>query len=114
MYTMHLVKEYPLKIQVTCQKCSDLGYINKTCSACNGKGVHNKTLIIYKVDRKPWEIIKIDRDSKTGILRYWDDESCYFSEEKHLMHFTIKDTQNECDRRNIEKHGLDFYKQYLS
>lgn len=113
MYKMYLIKEYPFKIQVPCQHCSDRGYINKTCNACNGKGIHNKTLTIYKVGERVKDIDKIDRDSETGDLRYWEDMSCYFPERLHLIHFNIKDARSECSKRNIEKYGIDFYRQYL-
>ena len=111
MCKMYRIKEFPLKIQVSCEKCSAKGYIAENCYSCNGKGIHNKTLLVYAV--RPYEIVKIDRDSKTRELRYWEDESCYFDEDLHLIHFTIKDALAESKKRNIEKYGLEFVKQYL-
>jgi DnaJ-class molecular chaperone len=114
MYEMYMIQEYPLKIQVTCKKCSDKGYINKNCSSCNGKGLHYKTLSIWKTRPRIKTIDKIDRDSKTNELRYWEDMSCFFEESSKYIHFNKKDADRECKNRNIEKYGLEFYKQYLN
>ena len=113
MYTMYSIKEVPFKIQVPCQRCSDNGYINKNCATCNGKGIHNKMLPIRKVRERANEIVKIDRDSGTGELRYWEDMSCFYYESSLLIHFNKRDAIKECDKRNIEKYGIDFFKQYL-
>lgn len=113
VYIMYSIREKPFKLQVPCKNCSDKGYIDKTCHACNGKGIHNKGFMAYEVNRRTEEIEKIDRDSKTGELRYWEDLSCFYYESSKLIHFNKKDAQHECDKRNIEKFGREFYKQYL-
>lgn len=114
MYEMYVIQEYPFKTQVACEKCSSKGYINKKCPSCNGKGLHYKTLSVWKVRPRTKTIDKIDRDSKTKELRYWEDMSCFYEDNSKLIHFNNKDAKRECDERNIGKSGLDFFKQYLN
>ena len=113
MYIMYSIREKPFKIQVPCRNCAEKGYINKSCQACNGKGIHNKIFIAYKVNEREEKIEKIDREDKTGELRYWEDSSNFFYESSKLIHFNKEDAKTECDKRNIEKYGIEFYKQYL-
>jgi len=113
-YKMYSIKEQSLKIQVPCQKCFAKGFVDNNCHACNGKGVHNKTLIVWEVREKPTIVEKIDRESKTGELRYWTEIDCFYEESGKYIHFNKKDAQKECDKRNIEKYGLDIFKQFLN
>lgn len=113
MYKMYLIKEYPLKIKVVCDKCSQKGYIDKNCYSCHGKGIHNKTFMVWKIKEKKVIIDKINRDSKTKQLKYWTDLSCFYIDEDRLIHFTINDANKECHKRNVQKYGIEFAKQYL-
>ena len=113
VYIMYSITEKSFKIQVPCKHCADKGYINKSCQACNGKGIHNKSFAVYEVNHRDKEIVKIDRESKTGELRYWEDMSCFYYESSKRIHFNKLDAKIECSKRNIEKFGEEFYRQYL-
>jgi hypothetical protein len=69
----------------------------------------------YTTNRRPIEIVKVDRDPKTGIIRYWTDMSEFFYETVtpdlnkyvpavphgiHLIHKSLTDAFNEADRVN--------------
>lgn len=124
MYQMYSIKEIPIKIPVSCEFCSKIGFINKNCPKCGGRGIHNKTIKIWKTKPRIIEIVKINRAStnyyykgeliiEKNELIYWIDNSSHYNENDKLIHFTKIDAQNECDKRNIEKYGIDFYKQYI-
>lgn len=97
---MYRIREEGVRIQVPCEKCMEKGIIDKTCYKCGGKGLHNKTVGVWEVCSGAVSIGKIDRSKTTGDLRYWIDDMCYYLDNDGIMHFTKKDAQYECDKRN--------------
>jgi hypothetical protein len=86
-----------------------------SCKVCGGNGTKKETIPAYYVQDRPIEIIKVDRDPKTGILRYWEGSTDYFYETTtselnkyvpdvpygvHLCHDTKLSAQCECERVN--------------
>lgn len=96
---MFLIKLQDYKIIVICERCFEKGYVDINCKQCGGKGTHNKTKQKWEVCKKTFYINRIDRD-EDGIIRYWEDMSCFFRESDKLLHFTYRDAVNECKRRN--------------
>ena len=124
MYEMYRIREVKIKIKTPCLSCAGKGYIDKKCTKCGGNGLHNKTINMWVVYSKKIQIEKIDRGSQDSIykgilltrkgeLRYWEDSSCYVNEDSKLLHFTKEDAIRECEERNLEKYGEEFYSQYL-
>lgn len=113
-----ILKLVPDKIQVVCESCHRNGKIDSKCPVCGGKGIHNKTQWKWVVSKCQTDIVKIDRDPKTGELRYWTDMSCFFPETieefnrypgpicnnyphgAHLVHFNYSEAVTEADRLN--------------
>ena len=98
---MYRIKEVEQKIKVPCEFCLSKGIVYHKCSKCGGNCVHNKTIKIWKLAKYTEDIVAIDRDNK-GALRYWTSQSEYFPEDSKLVHFTKKDAEAECARRNKE------------
>ena len=101
---MYLLKRDSNKFVVTCNKCHERGYVDLKCTECGGKGVRFKTVekwIVRNID-----IEEINRDSEGNII-YWTDSWSFFNENDRLIHFTKKDAQKECERRNGELANLD-------
>jgi RecJ-like exonuclease len=101
--------------KVVCPDCHRRGEVTDGCRLCHGAGVKSTVHIQFKVKDRPIEIIKIDRDPKTGILRYWENQSEFFYETTtyelnknipdvpygvHLCHDTSESAHRECDRIN--------------
>jgi hypothetical protein len=107
-----------------CPACYARGEIVFGCSKCSGKGFITSTSIQYKVAPKPIEIVKVDRDPKTGILRYWENQSEFFYETTtpelnkyvpevpygiHLLHDSFDEAFAEAERINkaLDKQEVD-------
>lgn len=103
------------KVKQCCPSCAKLHIIKTNCPICGGKGVRNVSREYYRPVLSPVTIEKIDRDPKTGKLRYWISSNEYAYEETypsdnpyvppikngvHLFHLTQKDAIAECDRIN--------------
>jgi hypothetical protein len=104
------------KIRKTvCPQCAERGEVISSCTTCHGAGVRKQQIPQYYVQDKPICISKIDRDPKTGILRYWDSRCEFFYETVypelneyvpkvphgvHLCHDSMKSAQAECERIN--------------
>lgn len=115
MYALKLVPAK--KIRVCCERCSKAGEVDPSCTVCGGKGVHVKSQgQEFKVMDDPVSIIKIDRDEKDGMLRYWEStDTCYREEVNHnynqyvpeeagvvhFIHFSRADAVRECARVNL-------------
>lgn len=112
MYRLRLVTK---KKVVTCEYCTAQGEVKSNCTRCGGKGVHFKSYECYEVAPRTIKIVKIDRDPKTGILRYWENMSEYYYETVlgdmnkyipdypygvHFLHFTKAAAENEAERLN--------------
>ena len=110
---MYQIRNTDVKIKVPCESCYIKGIVDKRCNKCGGNGTHNKTIRVWKVMPRTVRVEKIDRSNEdsfycgvqtgyVGGLRYWTGASEYFNEENKLLHFSSKDAQAECDRRNSE------------
>lgn len=101
--------------KVVCPACANRGEVLSSCRVCNGNGIKRETIPAYYVQDRPIEIVKVDRDPKTGILRYWEGTYDYFYETVdsslnkympdvpygiHLCHDTKASAQRECERIN--------------
>lgn len=98
-YLLYRIKLENYRIQVVCDYCYKNGQVNKRCNKCGGKSVHNKTRQRWVVCKHLQLIDKIDRDSE-GNIRYWEDMSCFYQETDKLIHFTYRDAEKECNKRN--------------
>lgn len=112
---MFILRPIEDKIKVVCSACAKHGEVVDSCRFCHGEGVHKKTVIQYGVKEKPVQIDHTDRDSKTGVLRYWTSDSEFFYETVypelnkyvpnvphgiHLCHDDMKSAITERDRIN--------------
>lgn len=103
------------KFRAVCTACARRGRITEDCKTCHGSGEVMRSHMEYMVNRRPIEIVKVDRDPKTGIIRYWTDISEFFYETVtpdlnkyvpavphgiHLIHKSLTDAFNEADRTN--------------
>ncbi len=112
---MFVLRPTEKKVTTVCSACAKRGEVVDSCRTCHGKGVTRKSIFQYYVQDRPIEIKHIDRDPKTGILRYWEDASNFFYETTthelnnhvpevpygvHLCHDTWKSAEAERDRIN--------------
>ena len=108
---MYKIRQEEVKIKIPCERCMNSGIVDRSCKKCGGNGVHNKTIKVWKVAPKTETVVNIDRSSKDsfykgiqtsyeGGLRYWIGMSEFYNEEDKYLHFTKKDAQDECNRRN--------------
>ena len=101
--------------KVVCPACAKRGEVLSSCKVCGGHGTKTETIPAYYVKDRPIEIVKVDRDQDTGILRYWESACDYFYETItpdlnkyvpsvpygiHLCHDDKLSAQCECDRIN--------------
>jgi hypothetical protein len=109
------LKPVETKKKRVCPACYAKGEVKSDCRRCYGKGVISSTTVRYSVAARPIEIEKIDRDPKTGIRRYWENESEFFYETTthelnkyipnvpygiHLIHDSYDDAFAEAERVN--------------
>ena len=108
---MYKIRQEEVKIKIPCERCMNSGIVDRSCKKCGGNGVHNKTIKVWKVAPKTETIVDIDRSSEDsfykgtqtsyeGGLRYWTGMNEFYKEEDKYLHFTKKDAQDECNRRN--------------
>ena len=108
---MYKIRQEEVKIKIPCERCMNSGIVDRSCKKCGGNGVHNKTIKVWKVAPKTETVVNIDRSSKDsfykgiqtsyeGGLRYWTGMNEFYKEEDKYLHFTKKDAQDECNRRN--------------
>jgi hypothetical protein len=98
-----------------CPACYATGEVTDNCYKCHGAGIINSKTIRYNVVERPVKIVKIDRDPKTGIIRYWENQSEFFYETTthelneyvpevpfgvHLLHDSYEDAEAEAERVN--------------
>ena len=112
-----MVKLTPIetKKKRVCPACHSRGEVTANCNRCHGAGVINSKTIRYKVAPQPIEIVKVDRDPRTGIIRYWENKSEFFYETVtpklnkyvpevpfgiHLIHDNYDDAFAEAERVN--------------
>jgi hypothetical protein len=114
---MYILRPEERRRKVVCPDCHRRGEVTDGCRLCHGAGVKNIAYIQFKVQDRPIEIVKTDRDPKTGILRYWENMNEFYHETVthninkyipdvpygvHLCHDTRKSAEIECER--INKH----------
>lgn len=103
------------KLRAVCPTCAARGKIEDSCRNCCGSGEVKREYMSYEVAKRQVEIVKIDRDPKTGVLRYWENKSEFFFETVtpalnkwvpevphgiHLVHRTFAEATHEADRIN--------------
>ena len=103
------------RIKIVCPACAKRGIVEDTCQICHGTAIKGKTIMQYYIKDRPIQIIRIDRDKRTGILRYWTDNSEFFYETVypelnkyvpnvphgiHLCHDYKESAEIECERVN--------------
>lgn len=103
------------KFRAVCTACARRGRIVEDCKTCHGSGEVMRSHMKYELNRRPIDIVKVDRDSRTGIIRYWTDMSEFFYETVtpslnkyvpevphgiHLVHKSLLDAENEANRIN--------------
>jgi hypothetical protein len=112
---MFVLRPTEKKFTTVCSACAKRGEVVDSCRTCHGKGITRKSVFQYYIQDRPIEINYIDRDPKTGILRYWEDASNFFYETVtpdlnnnvpnvpygvHLCHDNWKSAEAECERIN--------------
>jgi len=75
MRLMIKLKPVEVKKKRVCSACYAKGEVTESCHKCHGTGVINSSTIRYRVTAHPVEIVKIDRDPRNGIIRYWENQS---------------------------------------
>ena len=115
MRLMIKLKPVDVKKKRVCPACYAKGEVTDDCRKCHGAGVINSKTVRYNVVARPVEIVKIDRDPKTGVIRYWENQSEFFYETVtpklnkyvpevpfgiHLIHENFEDAFAEADRVN--------------
>lgn len=98
-----------------CPACVARGEVLNSCPVCRGSAITKYRFSQYYVQDKPIHIVLVDRDSKTGILRYWESTEEFFYETTtpalnryvpevpygiHLCHDTKESAKVECERIN--------------
>lgn len=66
--------------KTVCPACAQRGEVVNSCNICHGAGTQKHYTTQYYVQDRPIKIEKIDRDPKTGILRYWEGFSDFYYE----------------------------------
>jgi hypothetical protein len=109
------LKPVETKKKRVCPACYAKGEVIDDCHQCHGAGIIKSKTIRYNVVARPVEIIKVDRDPKTGIIRYWENQSEFFYETTtpklnkyvpevpfgiHLTHESYEDAFAEATRVN--------------
>lgn len=126
MGLMIRLKPTETKKKRVCQACYAKGEVTDDCPKCHGNGIISSKTIRYTVVARPIEIVKIDRDPKTGIIRYWENKSEFFYETVtpelnkyvpevpfgiHLLHDSYEDAFAEAARVNEALDNLEVAKQ---
>ena len=117
---MFVLRPMEMKFKTVCSECANRGEVLTDCCKCHGAGVTNKTNMQYCVKNVPIKIVKVDRDPKTGILRYWENSSEFYHETTyhemneyvpdvpygvHLCHDDLESAKAECIRINEYLHN---------
>jgi hypothetical protein len=115
MFSVYVLNCLDTHKKIVCSSCAKRGEVISACPECGGSGVRHKTVRRYKVKNNPVEVVNIDRDPKTGIIRYWTGLSDFYYESTyhslnhfvpevpygvHLIHSDRKTAQIEADRIN--------------
>ena len=98
-----------------CPTCAKRGEVIDSCPSCHGSAIRKYRFVQYYVQDRPIQIVNVDRDPKTGILRYWENNSEFYHETTynemnkhipdvpygvHFCHDDKKSAETECNRIN--------------
>ena len=112
---MFVLRPTTRKLKVVCPTCASRGEVIDACETCRGTAIKKRNILQYYIQDKPIKINNIDRDPKTGILRYWENGSEFFYETVtpelnkyvpevpygiHLCHDSYKTAERERKRVN--------------
>jgi RecJ-like exonuclease len=112
---MFVLRPTTKKHKVVCPACVKRGEVLNSCPECHGSAVKGVSITQYYVQDRPIEITNIDRDPKTGVLRYWEGACDFYYETLypelnhhvpevphgvHLCHDTYLSAKTECERIN--------------
>jgi hypothetical protein len=112
MYILGLAEKVT---KTVCPTCAQRGEVMDSCPTCHGTAIQKYRVPQYYLRKFPIEIVKIDRDPKTGILRYWENLCEFYYETTdptlnpyvpavpygvHLVHDNKESAEQECDRIN--------------
>jgi hypothetical protein len=112
---MYILRPTNKTFKKVCPECAKRGEVLDSCRSCRGSAIKKNPVMQYYVQDRPIEIVRIDRDPETGILRYWEDSSNCFNETTyrsmnkyvpyvpygvHLCHENRKSADIECERIN--------------
>jgi hypothetical protein len=101
--------------KTVCPECAKRGEVLKSCTTCHGSAIKNHKRTQYYLQNNPIQIVNVDRDPETGIIRYWESQSEYYYETTynslnkfvpdvpygiHLCHETEASAIRERDRIN--------------
>lgn len=115
MRLMIKLRPVETKKKRVCPVCYAKGEVTDDCHKCHGAGIINSKTLRYNVAAHPVEIIKVDRDPETGIIRYWENQSEFFHETTtpqlnkyvpevpfgiHLIHGSYEEAFAEANRVN--------------
>lgn len=112
---MYILRPTKAHIKTVCPTCTKRGMVIDNCATCHGKAFVKHSIPQYYVQDRPIEIVRVDRDAATGILRYWENRSEFYYETTypslnkftpevpygiHLLHDDKQSAQIECTRVN--------------
>lgn len=115
MRMMVRLKPVETRKKRVCPACYAKGEVTLGCHKCHGAGIINFKTIRYNVATRPIEIVKTDRDPKTGIIRYWENQNEFYHETTtpklnkyvpevpygvHLLHDSYDEAFAEAERVN--------------
>lgn len=121
MFDAYILKSSDSVVKVVCPACAKRGEVIHSCPVCGGNGIRRKSVIRFFLAKNPITITKVDRDPKTGVIRYWHSRSEFFYETTtpelnpyvpdvpfgiHFIHSTKEEAEKEVLRINtyLEKH----------
>jgi hypothetical protein len=112
---MFVLRPTKKTFKTVCPACAERGEVLDICSTCHGSAIRKQSINQYYVSDKPIKINHIDRDPKTGILRYWENSSEFYYETAyhslnphvpevpygiHFCHNDMLSAKRECERIN--------------
>ena len=112
---MYILRPTTKKVKEVCSECYRRGEVVDSCTTCHGSAIKRRSFQQFYVQDKPIRIENIDRDPKTGVLRYWQNSSEFYYETTtpklnrympeipygiHLCHDDRESAEIECERIN--------------
>lgn len=115
MFSVYVLTSTDEIKKVVCKSCAKRGEVLSACPECGGAGVHRKSVQRFRVKDRPIELVQVDRDPHTGLIRYWTGLSDFYYESTyptlnrfvpevpygiHFVHGNKASAQAEADRIN--------------